>query len=149
MVTANKVLVAILVTLLGAPLGRAQKPRETQKPKRSESSLETVARRRLMVGRLESAGERAKSLDNTILKVRVLAKVADVLWAENSSRARALFRMAFDSIDSIELTAAQDQRVALAQARNGRFGPLFNDKTDRLYLPHQVRTECNHRPGIL
>ena len=134
MVTANKVLVAILVTLLGAPLGRAQKPRETQKPKRSESSLETVARRRLMVGRLESAGERAKSLDNTILKVRVLAKVADVLWTENSSRARALFRTAFDSIDSIELTAAQDQRVALAQARNGRFGPLFQLRSHVLQL---------------
>ena len=87
-----------------------------------------------MVGRLESVGERAKSLDNSILKVRVLAKVADVLWAENSSRARALFRTAFESIGSIELTAAQDQRVALAQARNGKFGPLFHLRSHVLQL---------------
>lgn len=87
-----------------------------------------------MFGRLESVGERARTLDNTILKVRVLAKVADVLWAENSSRARILFRTAFESIESIELTAAQDQRVALAQARNGRFGPLFHLRSHVLQL---------------
>lgn len=87
-----------------------------------------------MIGRLESAGERAKTLNNTILKVRVLAKVADVLWAENSSRARELFRTAFENIESIELTAAQDQRVAMAQARNGRFGPLFHLRSHVLQL---------------
>ena len=87
-----------------------------------------------MVGRLESVGERARTLDNTILKVRALAKVADALWADNSSRARVLFRTAFESIENIELTAAQDQRVALAQARNGRFGPLFQLRSHVLQL---------------
>lgn len=87
-----------------------------------------------MVGRLESVGERAKALDNTILKIRVLAKVADVLWAENSGRARVLFRTAFESIENIEITAAQDQRVALAQARQGRFGPLFHLRSHVMQL---------------
>jgi hypothetical protein len=79
-------------------------------------------------------GERAKTIDNSILKVRVLAKVADALWTENSSRARILFRTALESIEKIELTAAQDQRVALAQARNGRFGPLFHLRSHVLQL---------------
>ena len=87
-----------------------------------------------MVAQLESVGERARNLDNTILKVRVLAKVADVLWAEDSARARVLFHKAFESIDSIRLTAAQDQRVAMAQARNGRFGPLFHLRSHVLQL---------------
>jgi len=131
--------VAILIAVLCTPLAHAQKSRETQKsnrtkPSGSESSLEAAARRRLIVGRLESVGERARTLDNTILKVRALAKVADALWAENSSRARILFRTAFESIENIELTAAQDQRVALAQARNGRFGPLFHLRSHVLQL---------------
>jgi hypothetical protein len=96
--------------------------------------LESVARRRLIIARLESVGERAKTIDNSILKVRVLAKVADALWAENSSRARVVFRTAFESIEKIELSAARDQRVALAQARNGRFGPLFHLRSHVLQL---------------
>src|SRR5215211_7918779 len=91
----NRVLVASVVISLSVYFTHAQTTQQTQKPRRatsvSESSVETVARRRLMVARLESVGERAKDLDNTILKVRVLAKVADVLWAEDSSRARVLF----------------------------------------------------------
>jgi hypothetical protein len=139
MATADKILVAILITLLCTPFARAQKSRETQKPNptkssRAEPSLESLARRRLMVGRLEAVGERARTLDNSILKVRVLAKVADVMWAENSSRARGLFRTAFESIEKIELTATEDQRVALAQARNGRFGPLFHLRSHVLQL---------------
>ena len=86
------------------------------------------------MGRLDAVGERAKTIDDSILKVRVLAKVADALWAENSNRARVLFRTAFESIEKIELTAAQDQRVAMAQARNGRFGPLFHLRSHVLQL---------------
>lgn len=134
----NRVLVAIVVISLSVSFIHAQTTRQTQKPRPaksgSESSIETVARRRLMVAQLESVGDRARNLDNTILKVRVLAKVADVLWAEDSGRARALFRKAFEGIDGIRLTAAQDQRVAMAQARNGRFGPLFHLRSHVLQL---------------
>ncbi len=103
-----------------------QKPRNenlTQKEK-SRRDKESVERRSAII-RLQAAGEKAKTLDDSIAKTGVLASVADALWEQNETRARALFTAAFESIEGIKLDPKFDQREAVAQRRGGKFGPLF------------------------
>lgn len=97
-----------------------QKPR-IEKNRRTKESIE----RRSAVFRLQAAGDRAKTLDDSIAKTEILASVADALWEQNETRARALFTAAFESIDGIKLDPKFEQRAALAQRRGGKFGPLF------------------------
>ena len=103
-----------------------QKPRSeslttNEKNRRAKESLE----RRSALIRLQAAGEKAKTLDDSIAKTEILAAVADALWEQNEPRARALFTAAFESIPGIKLDPKFDQREAIAQRRGGKFGPLF------------------------
>jgi hypothetical protein len=98
------------------PAGKTQTKRD---------SPELLLRKRFARNLLEGVGRRATTLDNSILKVRVVARVADALWEQDETRARQLFVTAFHSIDEIKLDPAQDQRVAIAQKRGEAFGPLF------------------------
>lgn len=82
---------------------------------------------------LENIGERANKLEGSILKVRVIAKVADSLWQVNESQARRLFKEAFDAVDSIKLNASKDQRMRMAAASGGP-GPLGNLRREVLRI---------------
>lgn len=82
---------------------------------------------------LENIGERANKLDGSILKVRVIAKVADTLWEFSESHARRLFTDAFNAIDSIKLDPSKDQRMRIA-ASNGSPGPLAGLRAEVLQI---------------
>ena len=92
------------------------------KPPPGKESLE----KRSALLRLQGIGDKARTLDNSINKTRILLSVADALWEGNESRARQLFTAAFESVDGIKLDPKYDQREAMAQKREGRFGPLYH-----------------------
>lgn len=125
-------ILATLVVLLLTPvcprptLANSQERRSgTRINKTREVDPLVAAQRRMAIGRLEAAGERAKSLDTSIMKVKILAKVADALWPHNEPRARQLFLLALKSIDGIRIDPKDDRRMADAQRRGGAFSPLF------------------------
>ena len=65
-------------------------PQKDQKPAAKQISPEALAAEaqiRLAQSRLEAIAGRAKDLPDGIVKVRVLAKVADALWDSNEVRA--------------------------------------------------------------
>jgi len=103
-----------------------QKPtKESSTAKEKDRRTKETLERRSAVIRLQAAGDRARTLDDSIAKTQILASVADALWDQNETRARALFTAAFHSIDGIKLDPKFDQRESVAQRRGGRFGPLF------------------------
>lgn len=82
---------------------------------------------------LEDIGRQANKLEGSILKVRVIAKVADTLWQFNESHARRLFTEAFNAIDSIKLDPSKDQRMRMGAAVGGP-GPLANLRAEVLQI---------------
>ena len=98
---------------------------------------------------LENIGERANKLEGSILKVRVIAKVADSLWQFNESQARRLFTEAFDAIDSIKLDPSKDQRMRMAAATGGP-SPLAGLRAEVLQIiaAHDVKLAERLRESI-
>ena len=108
------------VCLLCVALCTFAQSQTKRKPPPGKESLE----KRSAVLRLQGIGDKARTLDNSINKTRILLAVADALWERNESRSRQLFTAAFESVDGIKLDPKYDQREAMAQKREGRFGPL-------------------------
>ena len=98
---------------------------------------------------LENIGERANKLEGSILKVRVIAKVADTLWQFNEPHARRLFTDAFDAIDSVKLDPSKDQRMRMASAAGGP-GPLAELRAEvlRMIAAHDFRLAESLRESI-
>lgn len=98
---------------------------------------------------LENIGDRANKLEGSILKVRVIAKVADSLWQFNELHARRLFTEAFDAIDSIKLDPSKDQRMRIAVAAGGP-GPLGDLRAEvlRTVAAHDFRLAESLRESI-
>jgi hypothetical protein len=99
-----------------------------------EETRDLLLARRFAQGRLENVGDRAKSLDDSIMKVKVLGRVADAMWSFDETRARQFFMLAFKAIDGIRLDAKEDQRIAITERRGGGFGPLFHLRDSILQL---------------
>lgn len=82
---------------------------------------------------LANVEEKAKRLDGSTLKIKVLAKIADTLWQHDELHARRLFAEAFNAIDSIKLDANKDQRAKIA-ATSGGLNPLSDLRAEILQL---------------
>jgi hypothetical protein len=111
------------------PSGKTPKSLKTK----AKEKAEITPRQQQVLWLLENLEERAKKLDSSILKVKVLAKVAESLWPYDESRARRLFTEAFHAIDSIKLDASKDQRLRIAAASGG-LGPLSDLRAEVLQL---------------
>jgi hypothetical protein len=104
---------------------------KTRKKDTRQAELSNEQQQALLL--LENIVERANKLEGSILKVRVIAKVADTLWQFNEPRARRLFTEAFDAIDSIKLDPSKDQRMRMASAAGGP-GPLADLRAEVLRI---------------
>lgn len=79
-----------------------------------------------------SLAEEARSFRDETLRARVLARTADALWENETERARALFRRAWEAAETADresLRRLEEQRRANAS------GPSFRDN------PSQLRSE--------
>jgi hypothetical protein len=117
-----------------APTERGKNSKATDKGEPKEEDGQLVFKRRLAEERLGVIGRRAQTLENSILKVRILAKAGDGLWKHDETQARQLFLLAFQTIDSIKLDPKEDQRAAMAEKRGGTIGALFNLRSFVLQL---------------
>src|SRR5260221_5419776 len=106
--TKNLLALFVLVLFVSEPIYPQQstKPSSRQREKKKDrppiattdskkESADILAEKRFAQGQLEVLAGRAKSLDNSILKVNVVSKVADGLWEYDETRARQLFIAAF------------------------------------------------------
>ena len=87
----------------------------------------------LALGRLQAIGEQAKTLDGSILQVRVMAKVADALWEYDEPFSRRLFMEAYQAVDGVKLDFKKDRRVLSAE-KHGWPGPLQHLRSEVLQL---------------
>ena len=126
---------------------KAPKPRKANGGGRGEA--ESAAGRQEALWLLDGVEAGAKRLDGSILKVRVLAKVADTLWQYDESRARALFADAFRAVDSVKLDADKDPRARMAAASDDH-GPLTDLRAEvlRLVAARDFRLAENMRQAI-
>jgi len=118
------------IVLQSPPERVVSKPRkkDTRKEKAEPSNEQLQA-----LWLLENIGERANKLEGSILKVRVIAKVADTLWQFDEPHARRVFTEAFDAIDSIKLDPSKDQRMRITAATGGP-GPLAGLRAEVLQM---------------
>jgi hypothetical protein len=128
---------------------KTEKARTSPRQSREENP-DLLLAKQFAQGRLETVGDRGKLLDDSIMKVKILGKVADAMWAYDETRARQLFISAFKTIDAIKLDAKQDQRVAAAERRGGAFGPLFHlrDFILQLVSRHDFKLADNLRKSL-
>lgn len=68
--------------------------------KTREAELLQAERRVFAISSVTSLANEARSYDNLTLRVRVLARVADVLWDVDAATARSLFRKAWESAEA-------------------------------------------------
>lgn len=140
----SSILISIALLLISGQQAVAQsktKPAPTPNEKKdqkvtkeaAQQTLNALLEKQLAQTRIEGIGERARELDDGVMKVKVLAKVADALWDRNQIQARQFFLLAFQTIDAIKLDSKQDQRVAVAE-RAGGFGPFFYLRSSTLQL---------------
>lgn len=101
-----------------APRPQTAAPSSQNKTPKARGAKDKAAalRRQQALVQLESVEAKARKLDDSILKVKVLTKLADTLWPYEEARARSLFAEAFQAIGSIKLDASKDQRVRMAAA---------------------------------
>ncbi|MCA1564547.1 MAG: hypothetical protein LC803_02600 [Acidobacteria bacterium] len=121
----------------GAPRENVSQPaaRKAAKSRRARGKEKAAAavRRQQVLWQLENVEGKARKLDDSILKVKVLAKLADTLWPHQESHARLLFAEAFQAIAPIKLDANKDQRVKMAAA-SGATHPLAALRAEVLQL---------------
>lgn len=115
-----------------------------------EENQDQLLAKRFAQERLKTVGDRARLLDDSILKVKILGRVADAIWTSDETRARQLFISAFKSIDAIKLDAKQDQRIAFGESRGGAFGPVFHLRAFilRLVASHDFKLADNLRKSL-
>lgn len=106
---------------------------KSRKKDKGKEKVELSNEQQQALSLLENIGERANKLEGSILKVRVIAKVADTLWLFDESHARRLFTEAFVAIDSIKLDPSKDQRMRMAAASGGH-DPLANLRAEVLQI---------------
>ena len=131
--------------LQSRPEGTVSKPR---KKDTGNEKVELSNEQQQALLLLENIGERANKLEGSILKVRVIAKVADALWQFNESHARRLFTESFYAIDSIKLDPSKDQRMRMASA--GGPGPLADLRAEvlRMIAAHDFKLSESLRESI-
>jgi hypothetical protein len=121
----------------GAPRENVSQPaaRKAAKSRRARGKEKAAVaqRRQQVLWQLENVEGKARKLDDSILKVKVLAKLADTLWPYQESHARLLFAEAFQAIAFIKLDANKDQRVRMADA-SGATHPLAALRAEVLQL---------------
>jgi hypothetical protein len=111
--------------------GTVKVPTKSAKiPKRDQR--ESTARRQALLT-LEGVERKTKRLDASILKVKILAQIADTLWTYEEEHARALFGEAFAAIPTILLDPKTDQRLRIAAANQGP-GPLSDLRAEVLQI---------------
>src|SRR5262245_31056179 len=97
--------------------------------KSAKTKTETVERQNTrVVSLLEELADQARESDNLAFAVRAQSQAAALLWAQDAERARAIFRRAFQSLES-EPTAPTKT--------DGRRAPIATLAADK----RQLRTE--------
>jgi tetratricopeptide (TPR) repeat protein len=91
------VLLSVLIASAGAPAARAQAPAAAVSSKAAELTIE----QQNALGVLDSLADQAKGIDDEAVRIRVEARVADVMWDRDRERAKRLYRRVFDEIDDL------------------------------------------------
>lgn len=121
--------------LAQAPAAKARKPVPKVDPL-------AEARRTMAVSLVTSLADEARSFHDLVLRARVQARSADVLWDSDSEIARALFRRAWESAEAADAEVArrtEDEQRALATARGttaSRQQPAVRREVLRLAAKH-------------
>ena len=87
----------------GGSRGRARKPAPAQKSQNTES-----ARQQEAVALLIETADKARLFDDLFYRARVLTIVADALWFYDQSRARGLFRRAWEAATASDLAEREE-----------------------------------------
>lgn len=89
--------------------GQAPPPKQqqTRKDKKSpETDAAGLARRMTAISLLTNLADEARNFRDVSLRARVQARVADALWKADETRARQLFRRAWDDLEAQEKAGA-------------------------------------------
>jgi hypothetical protein len=120
----------------------AQSPAaKTRKPSTKVDPL-IEARRTLAVSLVTSLADEARSFRDLVLRARVQARSADVLWDTDPETARALFRRSWDSAESADdenARRSEEQQRALISSRGttaSRQQPSMRREVLRLAARH-------------
>ncbi|HVF50472.1 MAG TPA: hypothetical protein VNA19_10325 [Pyrinomonadaceae bacterium] len=117
-----------LAAFAQTPPAKPKKPATTTPAPRVELDPLAEARRNVAISLVNSLADEARSFRDPVLRARVQARAADVLWETDKARARALFRRAWEAAEAADTETArltQEERRARAQARgSGAFSEL-------------------------
>lgn len=118
---------------------------KTKKPVRKvavEADPLVASRRTMVVSLVTSLAEEARSFRDLVVRARVQARSADVLWDTDPESARALFRRAWDSAESADdenARRSEEQQRALISSRGttaSRQQPSMRREVLRLAARH-------------
>lgn len=90
--------------------------------KRREADGVAEAQRALAVSKIASLADEADGFKDQTLRVRILARAADILWERDQTQARNLFVRAWDvaeSVDKADALAVEEKRRAVLTSRQG------------------------------
>jgi hypothetical protein len=101
------------------PAVEGQDKTSLQRSPKKEDKVDINPRQQQALLMLESAVEKARHLENSTVKVKILTQAADILWAYNESDARKLFVETLDIIDSLKQNVSGNQSTqSKASAQN-------------------------------
>jgi hypothetical protein len=129
--------VAALSITLFFTYAQAQKPAPfpktggTAKPSGRKEGVEQAGDRQLLaLSLLTSLADEARGFRDEILRARVQARVADVLWNYDRERARVLFRRAWEAAESFEAEQKRDDGTISRPGRLSNKPPTGRPRTN-------------------
>jgi hypothetical protein len=110
-----------LTTDKQSSVARESHGNDTRAKRRDPADI-AEAQQALAISKIASLADEANSFKDQVLRVRVQAQAADVLWENDQGQARMLFHRAWDAaeaVDKADALAAEEKRRAALTSRQG------------------------------